>query len=100
MFTIKLKGRNVWTNLGQEECAVHKTLLVEAASLEIHHLRLHELAEIECDNAQGHHVFYIADPDKPRPDGFAQEIFFWDFAYIENANGRTTEVIDWKSLIA
>ena len=37
--------------------------------------------------------FYVADPQKPRPQGWADEVQFYDRAYIENAHGATTETV-------
>lgn len=37
--------------------------------------------------------FFVADPKKPRPKGWAEEVEFFDVAYIENGHGATTETV-------
>jgi len=38
-------------------------------------------------------AFFVADTSKGRPPGFAQEVQFFDSAFIENDHGATTEVV-------
>jgi hypothetical protein len=38
-------------------------------------------------------AFYVADPRKQRPSGWAEEVVFYDRAIIENQHGATTEVV-------
>jgi hypothetical protein len=55
--------------------------------------RTNEVREIEVKLHSGNTVggYYVADPHKPRPQGWAEEVEFYDCAYIENAHGATTE---------
>lgn len=67
------------------------TKLVEATEVYIHWLRAGQLAEIATPTA----AFYVADRNKGRPAGFADEIEFYYAAYIENSAGKTTEVVQF-----
>ena|ERR1035441_6180228 len=57
--------------------------------------RTNEVREIEVstNNRTQGDAFYVADPSKPRPEGYAECIEFYDSAYIENARGATVEVV-------
>lgn len=65
------------------------TRIVESENVDIHILRPGELVEVAGDGF----AFYIAPRDKPRPQGFADEVDFWFEAFIENSAGATTEVV-------
>lgn len=100
MFTVKL-------------CLGSKTVITEGFCIEIYPAgkaegsnsdptkRTNEVREI-CVSRTGVNTeefkecaqcFYVADPHKPRPEGWADNVDFWAVAYIENASGATTEVI-------
>lgn len=57
--------------------------------------RTNEVREIEIKLHSGSTVggYYIADPRESRPKGWAEEVQFYDCAYIENAHGATTETV-------
>lgn len=57
--------------------------------------RTNEVRELEIKLHSGNTVggYYVADPHKPRPQGWADEVQFYDCAYIENAHGATTETV-------
>jgi hypothetical protein len=106
MLTIKLLKRP----RGDDGFPVHDgrftTKIVEAVDVDIHVLRPNELYEISGTGAyvasNGNNysfAFYVANDGtntgefKQRPEGFAKEVEFWSSAYIENAAGKTTEVV-------
>jgi hypothetical protein len=91
MFTIKLmSARQDPINQAGPATPVasvrFSTKLVEAAEVDIHCLRPGELYEVATPTE----AFYVADRNKPRPEGFADQHFYYE-AYIENAVGKTTE---------
>lgn len=63
------------------------TKLSQAVEVKIKTLRPNELSEIIADD----NSFYIANPNKPRPKGFDDNVELWSEAYIENAAGSTTQ---------
>lgn len=83
MLTIKLYGKR----------HSHLTKILEAREVDVVSLR-DGLFSIELTDATGSsQAFYVADPARPRPVGFADEVEFWHAAYVENANGRTTDSV-------
>lgn len=79
---------------------VFSTKIVEAEQVDIHYLRNGALVEIAvhepvpaAKGAPSGMAFYLADRDKPRPEGFADEVDFYYAAYVENAHGATTQVV-------
>jgi len=74
---------------------VYSTKIVQGIEVDVHRLRPNELYEISVQHdREGHNsAYYIADSGKPPPSGFAKEIEFYYAAYIENAQGATTEVV-------
>lgn len=75
-------GRYVWT-----------TLIVEADEVKIHNLRNSDLFEVAGSCGARSFAYYVADREKPRPWGFADEIDFYYAAYVENASGKTVEAV-------
>jgi len=71
----------------------YSTKIVEAEEVNIHILRPGELYEVAGVLGGKSFVFYIADPTKPRPTDFADEVEFWYAAYVENSVGATVEVV-------
>lgn len=70
------------------------TKIIEACEVDVHVLRPHELTEVSgiCPGG-GSFAFYVADRNKPRPDGFADCVDFYFSAFIENSHGATTESV-------
>lgn len=86
MLTVKLYGKNA--------NGVHATKIMTGHTVDVFRLRPRELIEISVEVEGGsNHAFYISDPDKPRPGGFADEVMFWDVAFVENRHGATTETV-------
>lgn len=84
MFTVKLFGKR----------DVHTMQFIEATQVNIHYLRPDELIEIAGKGTSGEiFSYYVAPNNKPRPEGFADEVEFWWEAYIENSTGKTTHTI-------
>jgi hypothetical protein len=76
------------------------TKIVEAIDVDVHVLRPGELYEVAGSGLHAirgglndSFAFYIANQSKPRPEGFADEVEFWNSAYIENSAGKTTETV-------
>jgi hypothetical protein len=69
------------------------TRVVETDHVDIHILRPGELYEVAGGHGENSFAFYIAPRDKPRPEGFADEVDFWFQAFIENSAGATTEIV-------
>lgn len=92
MFTVKL-------------CRGQVAKIVEAESVDIFPagpepnsdqkpgLRSSAVREISVTNGERRTAYYIANPNKPRPESFNKEVEFFDVAYIENSDGDTTEII-------
>jgi hypothetical protein len=110
MFTIKiLRRKTIQTgqtyvdpdgNTGQCTEYLYSTIVEEAKKVSIYELNQYEAGgtvfEVAGEEADGKtFVYYISNPDKPRPTGFADEIEFGYKAYIENAAGKTTEVVGY-----
>lgn len=99
MFTIKLMmARNLRgpndPSTDERPQFLFSTKIVEGVEIDVHILRHNELSEIAVLHADGKtSAFYIANRDKPRPEGFADEVVFYYAAYIENATGKTTEKV-------
>lgn len=90
MLTVKLSRKNNITGDGD---AKWTTKIVEATEVDVHQLRIGELAEVATTNGESSLAFYITDPGKPRPEGFADSVEFWQVAYIENSAGATTHIV-------
>lgn len=70
------------------------TKILQATEVDIHVIHPGELYEVAGTRDDGKSfAFYIADRNKPRPEGFALEVDFWFSAYIENSAGATTEAV-------
>jgi hypothetical protein len=70
------------------------TKIIEANEVDIHVLRPGELTEVAGLRDDGKSfAFYVADRNKPRPAGFADEVDFYFAAFIENSSGATTESV-------
>jgi hypothetical protein len=102
MLTIKLLKRSRSDDGFPVQDGRFTTKIVEAIEVDIHVLRPGELYEISGTGANGNNysfAFYVANDGtntgelKKRPEGFANEVEFWSSAYIENAAGKTTEVV-------
>ena len=105
MFTVKLYIARPWpkTHDGMpasvdeiRNSTRFSTKIIEAPEVEVHYLRPGELAEVQVRDGPydtSGQAFYIADRDKPRPEGFADEIDFYYEAIIENAAGKTTQIV-------
>jgi hypothetical protein len=72
---------------------VRITKILEADEVEITKLRYGEIYDVSGFYRDNEFSFYLADPEKSRPEGFAANIIFWEEAYIENSSGATTEVV-------
>lgn len=88
MLTLKLSRRNKEIEAGDQ--ILFTTKIVEATEVEIHQLREGELSEAQTKNGDHWQSFYIANRSKGRPSGYADEVQFWDSAWIENSSGATT----------
>lgn len=56
--------------------------------------RTPDVMEVEISKPCGNtEAFYVANPDKPRPKGFAANEDFFGWAYVENAAGSTIEIV-------
>lgn len=73
----------------EEDMGRFSTRIVESDHVDVHVLRPGELYEV----AGSDFAFYIAPRDKPRPEGFADEVDFWFEAFIENSAGATTQTV-------
>ena len=100
MLTVKLIQRPTWattpgvvTKQSEDPTGRFTTKIIEADEVNIHILRPGEVTEVAAMCGNRNWAFLIADPNKPRPDGFAAEVDFWFVAYIENSQGATTEVV-------
>ena len=106
MFTIKIMRRK--TIQTGKVCAdpsgdtytcteyMYSTQIIEAKSINIYELNSSTVFEVAGDDAEGKSfAYYITNFDNPRPSGFADEIEFGYKAYIENAAGKTTEVVGY-----
>jgi hypothetical protein len=95
MFTIKLYRATKHPAMpGGEEHTAFSTVLREAEIVAIHEHRFNELASVEVTYANGSTgAFYIANRDMPEPENIIPEDGFYYAAFIENANGRTTESV-------
>ena len=91
MLTVKVTKSNAAP--GDDRGGLFSTKIVEADEVDIHILRPGELIEVAARCGDRTFAFYIADRNKPKPNGFAAEIDFWFSAFIENASGATTEVV-------
>ncbi len=91
MFTVKLFKGHTIKIIGANEINIYASGNPSAAPAE----RTNEVREISVCNLDGAHqeAYYIADRNKPRPQGFAEDVVFYDCAYIENTNGATTETV-------
>ncbi len=70
------------------------TKIIEANEVDIHVLRPGELTEVAGIRDDGKSfAFYVADRNKKRPEGFADEVEFYFAAFIENSSGATTESV-------
>ena len=107
MLTVKVTKTSRNTN-GELMTGLFSTKIVEAVEVNIHILRpgpdnphspwLYEVSGVgklsgNTDGGDNSFAFYVADQSKPRPEGFADCIDFWNSAYIENSAGKTTEVV-------
>jgi len=98
MFTVKVM-RSATNFTGEpckeSDCGKFSTRIVEGVEVNIYVLRPGELKEVcVLGEKDGNSVaFLIADPSKPKPEGFAPEEEFWSAAFIENSTGATTEVV-------
>ena len=90
MLTVKLMKA---TRYPGESDTRFSTKLVEATEVDIHILRPGELYEVSARNGELRSAYYIADPEKGRPKGFADEVDFYYAAYVENSSGATTEMV-------
>lgn len=90
MLTVKLSRKNNITGDGE---AKWTTKILEATEVDVHELRVGELKEVATVNGESNFAFFIADPAKPRPEGFADSVLFWQVAYIENSSGATTQIV-------
>lgn len=101
MFTVKLMMARDSTLLSPPAPMVagtkitrFSTKIIEATEVDVHILRHGELYELHVTQpGGGDQAFYIANRDKPRPEGFADDISFYYEAYIENSAGKTIEAI-------
>lgn len=103
MLTVKVT-KTVVDGQGKRLLGHFSTKIVEAVEVDIHILRPGELYEVaglgrlssSMDAGDNSFAYYIAHPSLGRPDGFADEVDFWDSAYIENSAGKTTEVVRFR----
>lgn len=99
MFTIKLVGRTELKDgaTGERLMWLEKQRLVSADIVNVYTLRHGELFEVAGESKDGTSCsFYVANQDLPRPYGFADSVDMWDRAYIENASGKTTRVVNFN----
>jgi hypothetical protein len=107
MFTVKvMRRKTVQTgkpyvdpdgNTGTCTEYLYSTIVEEAKKVSIYELNdqsgtVFEIAGEETDGKT--FVYYIANPDNPRPS-FGDEVEFGYRAYVENAAGKTTERVGW-----
>lgn len=99
MLTVKLT-KPMLDETGKPSTGRFSTKIIEAVEVDIHILRPGELYEVAGTGVHAADVssnpsfaFYIANPEKERPSGFADCVDFWSSAYIENSAGKTTEVV-------
>lgn len=79
----------------QASQASYHSKIVCANAVDIFTHRGGELKEIVTRDKDGNsEAFYVANLEKGRPAGFADEIDFWDHAYIMNERGSTTVVVE------
>jgi len=71
------------------------TFIVEATEVAVHTLRSQELMEVAITHPPGgpnaYSAYYIANRNRPKPEGFAKEVDFYYAAYVENAAGKTVD---------
>lgn len=92
MLTVKVMKSNAAP--GDSRGGLYSTKIVEAREVDVHVLRPHELTEVAGVRSDGESfAFYIADRNKPRPEGFADGVDFWFSAFVENSAGATTEAV-------
>ena len=82
-----------YTAPGDTRGGLFSTKIIEAEEVNIHILRPLELTEVALLCGGKSYAFYVADRNKPRPEGFADEIDFYFSAFIENSSGATTESV-------
>lgn len=72
------------------------TKIIEAMEVDVHILRPGELLEIAIHphHGQDTRAFYIKGIEDPTPDNIEADFYYE--AYIENAAGRTTQVVRTK----
>jgi hypothetical protein len=92
MFTVKLCRGQVKRIVEAESVDIFPAGL-EPGSDQKPRLRTSAVREISVTNGERRAAYYIANPNKPRPEGFNEEVELFDVAYIENSDGDTTEVI-------
>ena len=107
MLTVKVTKTSRDAN-GELVCGLFSTKIIEAVEVNIHILRpnpdkpsspwlykVSGIGKLNNDMGAGDNsfAFYVADQNKPRPEGFADCVDFWNSAYIENSAGKTTEVV-------
>jgi hypothetical protein len=99
MFTVKLYRTIKGRPLGEDSYfpAKSATKLVEAEEVTVYLLRHDELYHVVGLTPGGRpFAFYVANDEKPRPPGFADDIDFYYAAYIENSAGATTETVKFS----
>lgn len=77
----------------EEDLGRFSTRIVESDHVDIHILRPGELYEVAGGKADDSFAFYVAPRDRPRPEGFAEEVDFWFEAFVENSAGATTHIV-------
>ena len=92
MFTVKVTKRAV-DEKGERISGRFCTKMVEGSEVNVFVLRPGELQEVAGTGPSGCFAFYVANPQLGRPEGFADEVDFWDSAFIENSAGKTTETV-------
>jgi hypothetical protein len=99
MFTVKIFRQKDVSDVeeGPSSRWVHTTVLEEAEKVVVYRLRdgLFEIYGERKSGGDEHFCHYISNPENPRPKDFADEVEFGYRAYIENAVGKTTEVVGW-----
>lgn len=96
MFTVKLmKGHSVKLVQAEEVNVFRSSQGIGVAEVSITTYQRGLDDCVKADKPAHAAAYFIADTrNKPRPKGFADNVDFYDKAFIENQHGATTEVVN------
>lgn len=94
MFTVKLVRGHVMKILEAEQVNIYPAGPAAKGCAPDPEDRTTDVLEVAIRKADGcTEAFYVVGAGKPRPQGWADGVDFFDIAYVENERGATTEVV-------